>query len=62
MQLADLLIGAVSYVHRELHGSEAKLKIIEKIKHRSHYSLTKSTLLKEDKFNLFVWTGSNNGF
>ncbi|MEZ7821369.1 MAG: DUF3800 domain-containing protein, partial [Patescibacteria group bacterium] len=62
LQLTDLLIGALSYAHRDLKTSQAKLQIIERIKKRSHYSLLKSTLLKEDKFNIFVWNGSSNGF
>lgn len=62
LQLTDLFIGALSYVHRGLKQSEAKLKIIKKIKHKSHYSLLKSTLLREEKFNIFIWNGSNNGF
>lgn len=53
--LADLLIGAVSYVHRTLNTSESKLAIIEKIRKLSGYSLLKSTLYREDKFNIFVW-------
>jgi len=55
LQLADLLIGAVSYVNRDLSESKAKISLIEKIQHRSHYSLTKTTLLREDKVNLFRW-------
>ncbi len=55
LQLADLLIGAVSYVNREETGSKAKLLLVDRIKHRSNYSLTKTTLLKETKFNLFRW-------
>ncbi|MBN1513881.1 MAG: DUF3800 domain-containing protein [Phycisphaerae bacterium] len=55
LQLADLLIGAVSYVNRGLSGNRAKERLIEAIKHRSGYSLTGTTLLKEDKFNLFRW-------
>lgn len=58
IQLADLLVGAVSYVHRNLSGSKAKVELIEKIKHRSKYSLTKSTLVKERKFNIFIWKSS----
>jgi hypothetical protein len=58
LQLTDLLIGAISYVHRNLSGNKAKVELIEKIKHRSKYSLTKSTLVKERKFNIFVWKSS----
>lgn len=55
LQLADLLTGAVSYINRGLNESKAKNELINLIKHRSKYSLTKSTLLKEQKFNIFIW-------
>ncbi|MEA3340910.1 MAG: DUF3800 domain-containing protein [Chloroflexota bacterium] len=56
IQLADLLIGAVAYVNRDLSGSTAKRRLVEIIRERSGYSLTRSTLYKEDKLNLFQWT------
>jgi len=68
MQITDLLIGAMSYFHRELKSSKAKLELIELIKKRSGYSLQKSTLPAERKFNYFIWhTGfkrraANGGF
>jgi len=55
LQLADLLIGAISYLHRDLTTSIAKEALINRIKERSGYSLVKSTLYREDKVNLFVW-------
>lgn len=55
--LADLLIGAMSYLHRGKTTSEAKLKLIERIKERSKYNLMASTLYRENKFNIFVWRG-----
>lgn len=55
LQLADLLVGATAYVNRRLSDSKAKNELINLIKHRSKYSLTKSTLLKERKFNVFIW-------
>ena len=57
--LADLLIGAISYLHRGKDTSEAKLKLIERIKARSGYNLTASTLYRENKFNIFVWRGGH---
>lgn len=68
LQLTDLLIGALSYMHRGLKTSSAKLQLIELIKKRSGYSLTKNTLPNEKKFNLFIWhsgygrSWSNGGF
>ncbi|MFP5260847.1 MAG: DUF3800 domain-containing protein [Blastocatellia bacterium] len=56
MQLADLLIGAISYVNRNLSTSSAKLALIGRIIERSHYDLTKSTLILENKINLEFWS------
>jgi len=58
LQLADLLIGAVSYVNRGLSTSSAKLDLIERIQDRSHYGLKKTTLLREEKVNLLRWEAS----
>jgi len=58
LQLADLLIGAISYVNRGLTGNLAKLAIIEKIKERSGYTLVQTNLLREEKVNIFVWQAS----
>lgn len=55
MQLADLLIGAVSYVNRGLSGNRGKEQLVELMQGRSGYNLTHTTLLKEDKVNLFRW-------
>lgn len=57
LQLADLLIGALSYYHNVTERTESKTRLIEKIKNRSRYTLDKNTLFKEDKFNLFFWEG-----
>lgn len=58
VQLADLFTGAVSYVNRGLNTSAAKNELIEHIRHRSRYTLQKSTLIKERKFNIFIWISS----
>lgn len=55
LQLTDLLVGATAYVNRGLSNSKTKNELINLIKHRSKYSLRKSTLLKERKFNIFIW-------
>ena len=55
LPLADLLIGAVSYLHRGLETSNAKLDLIKRIQERSGYSLKQSTLYKEEKTNIFIW-------
>lgn len=59
-QIADLLIGAMSYKFRNEKGSEAKLQLIDRIAQRSGYSLEKNTLYKEEKFNILVWRGSDD--
>jgi hypothetical protein len=53
--LSDFFAGAMSYLHRGLDTSVAKLKLIEMIREESGYSLLRSTLYKEDKFNVFIW-------
>lgn len=55
MQLADLLIGALSYLHRHLNTSPAKLALIERIKQRSGLTLQWSTAPGRKKFDLFIW-------
>lgn len=55
LQLADLLLGAVSYVNRDLNTSAAKLALVDRVRRRSGYSLNRSTPLGEDKFNIFHW-------
>lgn len=59
MQLTDILIGAVVYHNRYFLASErrsaSKLRLIDLIKSRSNYNLTRTTLLREDKFNLLFW-------
>ncbi|MGD0155110.1 MAG: DUF3800 domain-containing protein [Terracidiphilus sp.] len=55
MQLADLLIGAVGYSARELNGNRGKLRLVEFIRGQTGYSLKRSTLYREEKFNLLRW-------
>lgn len=59
MQLVDILLGALVYTNRNFDSSviqsETKKELIKLIKKRSGYSLKKTTLLKEEKFNVFIW-------
>lgn len=55
LQLVDMLIGAVGYLNRGLNGNAGKMAIIERMKHRSGYDLTRTTLLREEKMNIFRW-------
>lgn len=56
-QLADLLIGALAYKTRNDFRNAAKVALVQRIAERSKYSLDRSTLLREEKFNLFFWHG-----
>jgi len=55
LQLTDLLIGAIGYLNRDLQGNAGKMAVIQRMQQRSGYSLTKTTLLKEEKINIFRW-------
>jgi hypothetical protein len=55
LQLADLMIGAIGYLNRGLQGNAGKEAIIQRMQKRSKYTLTKTTLLKEEKLNIFCW-------
>lgn len=55
IQLVDLLTGIISYVNRKLTTSSAKLQLVQRMQERSGYSLTKTTLLRENKVNIFIW-------
>ncbi|SLM15312.1 Phage P1-related protein in restrction modification operon RflA [uncultured spirochete] len=59
IQLTDIIVGALSYNARDLNTNAGKNKIIERIKQRSGYSLTRSTLYRESKFNIFIWDPEN---
>ena len=55
LPLADLLMGAVGYLHRGLNTNAGKLAIINRMQERSGYNLMNSTLYREDKMNVFIW-------
>lgn len=57
MGLTDLMIGALSYLHRGLNANSAKVDLINLIRQRSGYSLTYNTWPLEPKFNILVWHG-----
>lgn len=62
LQLADLIIGALSHHHRKIKTSVAKQTIIDKIIEKSGYELNKTTLLRENKMNLLVWEPSQKSW
>lgn len=55
LQLTDLLIGAISYLNRGLSANAGKQALVERMRDRSGYKLTNTTLLREEKVNLFRW-------
>jgi hypothetical protein len=59
MQLTDLFIGALTYLHRGLRTSVAKQNLIRRMQGRSKYTLTQTTPGGEQKFNILVWESRN---
>jgi hypothetical protein len=59
LQIADILIGSISAANRGNIESPAKRAFVERIRQRSGYSLTRSTLLREKKVNIFHWQGKS---
>ena len=55
VQLADFIIGIVSYANRGLQQNKAKATLVQQLRAYSRYSLKATTLLKENKLNLFRW-------
>jgi hypothetical protein len=56
IQLADLLTGIISAAIRDVTESPAKMALVAQVRQRSGYDLTRTTLLREDKVNIFRWT------
>ena len=56
LQLADLLIGSVSYKNRKLKENSTKVLIVNNIEQKIGQSLSLSTSLFKDKFNLFIFS------
>lgn len=55
VQLADFLLGAVSYRNRKLGANDTKLKVIKKIEELLGRRLTQTSPLSEHKFDVFVF-------
>ncbi len=55
LQLTDLLIGALSYVHRDLKGNAGKERIVAAIREKSGLTLRWATAPGRKKFDVFVW-------
>jgi hypothetical protein len=56
LQVCDFLLGAVSYRHRGLTGNIAKVEIIKRLEELLGHDLLHSTPLREEKFNLFLFS------
>jgi hypothetical protein len=56
LQLADLLIGALTYANRGLASSTAKTAIVERLRQRlGPNALTRTSPFAATKFNILVW-------
>ena len=55
MQVVDILLGALSYAHRNLNKNEGKRKLIELITTRVGKEILSSSVINENKFNILVW-------
>ena len=53
IQLADIIIGAITYRSRGLNGSEAKSHIVRLIEELSGYHLDEGTEPGDDKFAIY---------
>ena len=55
IQLTDLLTGIIAYENRDLTKNAGKLALVSRMKIRSGYNLRQTTLLLEEKVNIFRW-------
>ena len=56
LQIADLLIGALTYAHRGLADNKGKTAIIARLQERfGEQSLTRTSSFASTKFNILVW-------
>lgn len=55
IQMTDLLTGIISYKNRGLSENAGKVQLVTRMQEQSHKLLTQTTLVREDKVNLFKW-------
>lgn len=63
LQLADLIIGCISYINRGLYDKESnkgKDLLVKHLINKSNNNLCEKTSRYEYKFNLFIWTPNFN--
>ena len=58
LQLADILIGAITYSNRGLNTNLTKCSLVELVKQRSNLDLLHTTGYGSRKFNIFMWDPS----
>lgn len=58
LQLADILIGAISYCNRQINTNNTKCDILKLIKQKSGLDLLHTTGYGRRKFNIFMWDPS----
>ncbi len=58
IQLTDLIIGAISYLNRNLQTNDGKVKVCSLLQQRTGYPLNRTTFLNDPKFYLFNITDS----
>lgn len=56
IQLCDLITGAIVYCNRGLTGNSSKIELVKMIQKKSGYSLKQTTLIRETKVNLLIWS------
>ena len=56
LQLADFLIGAISYVNRDLYDNKVKKRVVDRIEENIRHNLKKTTPPWEEKFNIFIFS------
>jgi hypothetical protein len=55
LQITDILIGAISYINRNLSTSKAKLEFIHFLQQKTNLKFRASTSLGRQKINNFFW-------
>jgi hypothetical protein len=58
LQITDVLIGAISYINRNLHTSQAKLELVRFLQEKASLKFRASTSLNRKKINIFFWEAS----
>lgn len=62
LQLADVLIGALTYANRRLESSRAKTAIVEKLcADLGDNALVRTSAFAETKFNILIWRATRPG-